>query len=55
MRATVDTLIDSLLAEVASTADFDLIATLAYPLPAIVVLEMLGAPRTAQLTLGMKF
>ena len=45
MRATVETLIDSLLAEVESAADFDLIATLAYPLPAIVVLEMLGAPR----------
>lgn len=45
MRATVETLIDSLLAEVASTADFDLIATRAYPLPAIVVLNVGCATR----------
>lgn len=45
LRANLQALLTDLLDQVANPTRFDLIATLAYPLPAIVVLEMLGAPR----------
>lgn len=44
LRPTLQSLISNLVEQVASQPRCDLIAALAYPLPAIVVLQMLGAP-----------
>ena len=44
LRPRIRGLVDFLLTQAAETGRMDLIAGLAYPLPAIVVLELLGAP-----------
>lgn len=45
LRARIATVVDDLLDDVAGAGEFDLIDTFCYPLPAIVIAEMLGVPR----------
>ncbi len=45
LRPRVDAIVDELLAEVDGLPAFDLVATLAYPLPAMMIADILGVPR----------
>jgi pimeloyl-[acyl-carrier protein] synthase len=44
LEPMIESLIDELLGEVSGQSDFDLISTLAQPLPALVIAEMMGVP-----------
>jgi cytochrome P450 len=44
LRPRIETLVDQLLTEAMQRHEFDLLAEFAYPLPAIVIAELLGAP-----------
>ncbi len=44
MRARIAAVVDELVAPLSDGAEFDIVADLAYPLPAIVIAELLGAP-----------
>jgi hypothetical protein len=44
LRASIQQVVDELLAPIATRGSFDLVAELAYPLPVIVICELLGIP-----------
>ncbi len=48
LRATIQTITDTLLDKVQAQGEMDLIADLAYPLPVTVIAEMLGIPQADQ-------
>ncbi len=45
LRPRVEAIVDELLAEVEGQPEFDLVAAVAYPLPAIMIADILGVPR----------
>jgi cytochrome P450 len=45
LRPSVEAIVDELLASVDNTQDKDLVALLAYPLPAMMIADLLGVPR----------